>query len=313
MGLKKHSKILNRYGLGEETSFEEVSGGFNKNYDISVSGGRFFLKQRPSSHARNAVTDCQVAEHLKSQGIDTGKPVKSLDGNYTVKDGMFVYCMFDYKDGELYQYSEDNLRIVGESLALFHKGMHNYEGRTSFDYSAIEWSMEMLEGLDNLSEWKGKINAAERVIGTYRPPKCLIHWDFHGGNMKIVDGKAIPFDFEFAHYDYRILDIANSAICMAAINHDETNYGNAESFIQKCELDFEKNDAFLSGYEKILHLTEEEIKVFSEALEIAWIGWTAYTLKNMECSKQTIENAKHFPNWVEKNRYDISKNIQRRR
>ncbi|MEM5804900.1 MAG: phosphotransferase, partial [Candidatus Aenigmatarchaeota archaeon] len=268
-------------------------------------GGRFFLKQRPEGHVPNTVTDCEVSRFLLKKGIETGEPVMSTNGAYAVIEGKHVYCAFSFKEGKEYRYSADNIRKAGEALAEFHRNTIGYSGSTSFEGDAFGWSRRMIEGLEGLDGWKERLDNAERTFKEHEPKllKTLTHWDFHGGNIKIIEGKVVPFDFEFAHHDYRILDIANSSICFAAIRSPD--YGNAESFIQKCELDFGKNRLFLDGYRNITPINDEEAGVFPEALDVAWIGWISYTLKNRKCGEKAVENAKYFPEWVERNRERI--------
>jgi len=305
------TKVLNEFGIKSKPKYIEVPGGFNNNYDIFVSEGRFFLKRKPESRVSNTLTDCEVSQYLFEKGVETGKPLKSAEGVFEVRDGGYVYSMFNYKDGENYNFSDENITKAGESLAMFHANMIDYARKISFGEDTLTWSKEMLEELE-IEGWKEKLSNAEIEFAKHlsRMLKTPIHWDFHGGNIKIIGGKIVPFDFEFVHYGYRVLDIANSSICLTAISPPD--YGDAESFIQKCELDFRENRLFLAGYENITSLNDEELQVFPEALDVAWIGWTAYTLKNKKCSAETVKNAKHFPDWIEANRERIREECRKR-
>ncbi|MBI4017686.1 MAG: phosphotransferase, partial [Candidatus Aenigmarchaeota archaeon] len=179
----------------------------------------------------------------------------------------------------------------------------DYRGHVSFTGNAVDWTYRWLPNEENEFSRLARehLEHDRKELSEAQLPQQAIHWDFHGGNMKFSD-KVYVFDFEFAHRDARVMDVANTLVCLAAMKPGEIDYSNAESFIMQCELDFGKARAFVEGYGG---LSANELRILPEALDVAWLGWSLYTFANKKAAASTLKKALHFPVWVSDNANDI--------
>jgi Ser/Thr protein kinase RdoA (MazF antagonist) len=294
----KFVQILKEYDINAN-KLKGRRGGFNKNWIVYTDNGKYFLKRRLLSRKEKALADCEISNHLLRKGMITSKPLKAKDGNYLIHDNGYVYSLFDYVRGGFYK--DKALPFVAKAMSDFHEKTKDYKGEVGMRMNAIDWTYSMMKGFENYEKY---ITKAENDFKGADLSKSLIHFDLHAGNMKFRGRKAIPFDFEYAHSDYKLLDVANSLICLTALNPYELDYGNAETFIKPCKLDFQKSKTFISEFNKLSNI-EEEIETLPSHLNLAWISWALYTFKTMDCSERTIKNAEYLPKWIEENREKI--------
>ena len=271
----------------------------NKNWIVYSDKGKYFLKRRPIKYKERAFADCEISEHLLRKGMLTAKPLKTKDNNYIVFEKDYVYSVFDYIQGSFYK--DELLPHVAKTMSDFHEKTRDYKGEVGMKVNAIDWTYSMIKGFEGYEKY---IARAENDFSGVDLSKSLIHFDLHAGNMKFRGAKAIPFDFEYAHKDYRLLDVANSLICLTALDPKELDYGNAETFIKPCELDFQKSKTFILEFNKLSNIGEE-IETLPSHLNLAWVSWALHTFKTMICSERTIKNAEYLPRWVEENREKI--------
>ena len=299
MVMKNNSmRFLEDYGISVKR-LKERRGGFNRNWIVYADEGKYFLKERPIKHKERALVDCEISEHLLRKGVKTAKPLKTKDGNYLVSEKDYVYSLFNYILGSFYK--DEFLPSVAKTMSDFHEKTNDYNGEVGMRMNALDWTYSMTKGFENYEKY---ITKAENDFKGADLSKSLIHFDLHAGNMKFRGRKAIPFDFEYAHTDYKLLDVANSLICLTALDPKELDYGNAETFIKPCKLDFQKSKTFISEFNKLSNI-EEEIETLPSHLNLAWISWALYTFKTMDCSERTIKNAEYLPKWIEENREKI--------
>lgn len=292
------AQILREYDVNA-VRLKEKRGGFNKNWVVYADSGKFFLKRRPLNRKERALADSEISDHLLMKGVTTTRPVKTKDGNYLVLDNKYAYSLFDYFRGGFYK--DEALPSVARAMSDFHEKTADYRGEVGMKTSALEWTYSML---DDFEQYKKYISRAEDDLTRADLSKPLIHFDLHAGNMKFRGLKAVPFDFEYAHRDYRLLDVANSLICLTALNPREIDYGNAETFIKPCKLDFRKSKTFISEFNKSSNI-EDEIETLPSQLNLAWISWALYTFKTMNCPEKTVKAGEFLPRWVEENREKI--------
>lgn len=303
------TKVLANFGVTENVSFSAINGGFNQNWVVSTNLGKFVLKRRPFKSIERAKTECELSLFLMGK-FPTAKPIKTLKSGYVHKGEENVYSLFKFVEGERYSDTVDNLKTVAKSMAIFHKKTRRYSGKTAFKTNTINWCKSLLkEYVGTNKEIFQKIanNCIKNLSKVAKNlSKTVIHWDIHAGNLLISKKTAIFFDLEFAHKDYRIMDLGNTLTLLAALNPEKIDYGDAISFIQKCELNLEKANIFISEYCKFNALNNVELNHIADAMSLAWVSWSLYTLNQLRSSEKIIQNALYFPQWIEKNRNYIA-------
>lgn len=297
-------EILKEFKIDEFTNSSLIKGGFNKNWIIETSKEKYFLKRRSTTEKRRIETDSKASKHLSEKKVPSAAPIKARNGEYTVKRGNYAYSLFDYIESEEYREDPELLRKAGETLFKMHKNLKGFE-HTLHNKDAVEWSREQCREpipQKTLSRAKKTIEKAGEEIKNENPPKTTIHWDYHGGNIRVKENELYVFDFEFTHEDYRIMDIANSLICFTALSSENIRYSNALSFIQSCEIDEGKARIFLNSYNNIQN---KEKNLLPEALLVSWWGWVFYTLHQKNTYNIEKERMNYFPKWVENNKEKI--------
>lgn len=232
-------EIPNEFKIDEVTNTSLIEGGFNKNWVIETPKKKYFLKRRPITEKRRIETDSKASKHLSEKEIPSADPIKARNGEYLVKKNNYAYSLFNYIESEEYREEPELLKKAGETLFKIHKELKGFE-HTIYDKDAIEWAKGHCKGpipKETLSRTKKTIKKAEKRIKDENLPKTTIHWDYHGGNIRVKEDELYVFDFEFTHEDYRIMDIANSLICFTALSQEDIRYSDALSFIQPCEID----------------------------------------------------------------------------
>lgn len=295
-----YSQIFKKYCISVK-KLKEKRGGFNKNWIVYSDEGKYFLKRRPTSRRENALADCEISDHLINNGITTAIPLKIVKSDYLFSDDNYVYSLFEYIHGSFYR--DELLPSVAKIMAEFQEKTKNYDGIIGMENNALEWTYSLSTNFENYDKY---ISKAEHELKEINLSKSLIHFDLHAGNMKFRGRKAIPFDFEYAHFDYKLIDVANSLICLSALDPNEIDYGNAETFIRPCKLNFQKSKIFISEFNKYSNI-KDEIEALPACLNIAWLGWALYTLNNIKYCEKTIKNVGFFPKWVEENKEKILK------
>ena len=304
--------IVEKFGF-HATGFQEARGGFNKNWIVSCSDKKFVLKRRPTSALQRSKTECELSEFLASRGFPTAKPVKSPSGNFILQGNSYVFSLFEFVNAGKYVDSVPGLKAAARSMALFHEKTVGYAGTQSFQGTSLNWCERSLEEYSGPGKEKFAEMARENMLEIEQRSeelsRALVHWDFHAGNLLAGSDKVFVFDLEFAHEDYRVMDVANSLSLLAALSPGKIDYGDALSFVQECELDFNKARAFLSEYNSCSALNENDFKSLPAALSLAWISWSLYTFNKLSFSEKLVEKALYFPAWVEKNRDKILKRL----
>lgn len=301
--------VLANFDITGSFSFSTTDGAFNKNWIVSTNLGKFVLKRRPFKSIERSITECELSLFLVGK-LPTAKPIKALKSGYVYKGKEGVYSLFKFVKGERYRDTVDNLKAVAKSMAVFHKKTLRYSGKTAFRTNAIGWCKSLLK--DYIGTDKEVFRKIANVCinnlskAANNLPKTVIHWDIHAGNLLISKKTAIFFDFEFAHKDYRIMDLGNTLTLLAALNPEEIDYGDAISFIQKCELDLEKANTLVSEYCKFNALNNIELNHIADAMSLAWVSWCLYTFNQLRPSERIAQKALYFPRWVDRNRKYIA-------
>lgn len=300
------SIVLPQFGINNVEKIDLIQGGFNKNWIVLAQKKKYILKRRPINEKEHSENECKSALLLIKNGILTAKP-SYIDGRFCVVQDSFAYSLFEYIQGEEFIDNKRNIELMAEAMAKVHKIKNSLN--IHFEGDCIKWGKRWILNYNYASKEILEIinyyRNIEKNIERDKLPKTIVHWDLHPGNVIFSGDKIYVFDLEFVHKDYRIADMANSLTLLAGIDLKRVNYGDALTFIQKCRLDFKKASWFIDAYHKINKISETEIENLPYFLQIAWLGWSFYTLHKKRVFDVNFSDVLYFPRWVEENKYNI--------
>ncbi len=317
--------VVKDFGITEVKRIELFHGGFNANWLITTSNGKFILKRRAEEEREKSIKEALLSNILSGK-ISTASVVMASSGSPEVTKKGWCYTLFEFVEGRKYDYSDADLSRLAATMARMHAATRNPDALTienvpDFRWNAIDWSNSYVEkckkgGLVNqntIAKAKEILAKARRRVGkaerSSELERTMVHWDFHPGNVLIAGSKVYIFDLEFAHIDNRTADIANSIILLTALDMAKIRYDDAATFIQRCEIDLDKLYVFIKSYSGVYKLSAEEVFVLPAYLEIAWLGWVFYTFYKMPRSKAKESDSLYFAQWVEDNIERIAQTI----
>lgn len=264
------------YGLSSQTTCKLFRTGINHTY--MVGDGDNSLVFRVYSHNWRSPVEIEEEIHLlcllKENGVSVSYPIPDRDGNYMQElqapEGVRYGVLFSFAEGgKVRNFSAKTSYTIGILMAQMHQVTHNqtlqridYNPYTltqlpyvlaSAHFSASNEEMVFVKQVGDFftTEFE-KIDKNEARRGT-------VHLDIWYDNMSINgESEVTLFDFDFCGNGYLLYDIA---YFMMQLYHTEPDK-------QQYQL---KLDAFLSGYETIAVLTQEEKKWLPLAGAAIWI------------------------------------------
>lgn len=265
--LNQAKEVLKKFGLVEMYELSPLNGAFNTNWLVSSKKKKYILKRRNIKNLKNSKKEVILQDLLKNK-INTAAPVFSLDNSEVVISRRWCFTLFEYIDGRAYSESIHDFALVANALSDLHYKTSDIKDLSKtkipdFNWTVIKWAKEFVElcrksGLINIyhiEEALLYLNLAEKEIGRLehiKPlRKSLVHWNFHNGNLLIKGDDVYVFDFEFAHFDNRIADIANSLPFFVSHSQAKIKYDDAATFIQPIKFDMIEFERFLSLYDCI--------------------------------------------------------------
>jgi Ser/Thr protein kinase RdoA (MazF antagonist) len=199
---------------------------------------------------------------LKENNIEVSYPIPSglkYIMNFNAPEGERMGVLFSFAKGEKNQdLSNDMHRRIGELMANMHQVTDMLQvKRTSYTSEVL-----FLESLQHIRKFLS-YDSAEMAfmrsvqawlatefnkIQTHELRKGVVHLDIWFDNLNNDEGKITLFDFDFCGNGWLCLDVAYYIMQVFYTERDETI----------CR---EKVDSFLSGYESITPLSEEEKRI----------------------------------------------------
>ena len=200
--------------------------------------------------------------------------------------------MFEFVPGHEFEKNAAQANESGLTLAKFHRATSQYEPHTSYNIPRGDYhdapgvrtglcaigstlkSHDSFTGDDfELSELvqhllKKYDDDAEQVNqrGLTQWPEQIVHSDWHPGNVLFRKNKVIAvIDYDCARISNRITDVANGVLQFSIIAS-----GDPASWPE--HLDEERFHAFISGYQSIASLSEEEKQCLSPLMAEALIA-----------------------------------------
>jgi len=259
---------------------QNFRGYVNIAYEISMlhEGQRrkYFLRRyREGIMAEELDFEHSVIDHLINQGFDiVARIFRTKQGLTYVKQKVeegegeaIFYTTFDFLQGEdKYTWDEpdcnvEELQSSAYVFAQYHNKVFNFvpEGRRH-EPKIVDLLPVIAENVERAAEKVGETvfdkyfleslaHIQNNIKSTLRSinekeyqhlPQLVIHCDFHPGNLKFEDGKAIGlFDFDWAKVDVRCFDVA------FALTYFCTTWGG----VRDGEFQLDKAGLFLSSYQ----------------------------------------------------------------
>jgi homoserine kinase type II len=251
---------LQKYDLGELTSFQEILAGIdNSNFILETTKGKFILTIFERRIKENELPFfINLTSHLAENGIPCPRPALDKSGASIVdlKDKKSAIVSF-LKGGEVKNITPEHCFEVGKILAKMHLAAESFSEKRENDVGVNFWrslfskfedlaenyqpglKKEILENLDFLEKsWRFDL------------PSAPAHLDMFPDNVFFDENQKLSgvIDFYFAANDALIYDFA--AVMIAWCDSEE-------SFSQ-----------LLSGYELVRKFSESE----KDFLKIALVG-----------------------------------------
>ncbi len=191
---------------------------------------------------------------------------------------------------------KNNGIILGRAVAQIHKALKNIEDEidiyeADFFDELSSWVIPELEK-KYISFKDGVIDIIYNFKKDYESlPRQLIHRDMHTGNLLFEDGVLSCYlDFDLSQKNVRIFDILYIACSqLVEIYKDETRLKQWREIFA----------GILQGYNKLLPLSEEEIKSIPILFLFNEVLFTAFYLKNGE--PEIAKNCVEMTNWLHDN------------
>ena len=265
------AKLLqDQYNLDLETSCKLFRTGMNHLYVVTGGGYKYVLRV----YTFNWRSKFDVSEELRllrflhGNGIAVAYPIADRNGEYiqeiNAQEGVRYGVLFSFADGKKDpRFSAEVSYNIGVTMARIHQLTENFQvSRATYDSKTLlEDSLKRTQSFfspkidemkfvgmlkDYLTMEYGKVNLKSLRTG-------VVHLDIWFDNMHFDNDDGITlFDFDFCGNGWLCLDIAYFLFQLYNTNADEAG------FKQKAE-------AFLSGYESVQQISDEEKRILPMA------------------------------------------------
>lgn len=286
---------LSYYDLGVVESITDFPRGSWRSPKVGIvcERGKFLLKRRTVSNARldRVRFVHRVQTHLIAAGFPVARLVPSRNAGPTlVQIRDHIYELFEFVAGQSYQHTTAETHDAGVMLARFHQATGNFAASPApamphgdyHDAGGVRTGLcaigSTLSSHDSFSGDEAELaTLIQFLLGQYdcaadavnagdlaRRPERIIHSDWHPGNLLFRNQKVVAVvDYDAVSYSRLAVDVANGALQFSII-------GGGDPDTWPDHLDEERLAAFLSGYESLVPISNEERRCFpwlmSEAL-----------------------------------------------
>jgi Ser/Thr protein kinase RdoA (MazF antagonist) len=262
--------LQERYDLDIQTSCKLLRTGMNHLYLVTDGGDKYVLR----IYTYNWRTKLEVSEelrllrYLQSNGIPVSYPIPDRNGEFIQEidalEGVRYAALLSYADGKkVPKFNAQTSHTIGVTMAMIHKYTENFPiNRITYDsksllvdsfrrtqsfFSPRIDEMKYVAMLtEYLTEEYNKVNTKSLRTG-------VVHMDIWFDNMHFGNDDSITlFDFDFCGNGWLCLDIAYFLFQLYNTNLDEAEYKR-------------KAEAFLSGYESIQQISDEEKRILPMA------------------------------------------------
>lgn len=275
--------VLSHYELGVIESITDFPRGSRRSPKVGIVSerGKFLLKRRSLDrvHPDRIRFAHHVQRHLVANGFPAPGLIATRDGRadlLQIRD--HVYELFEFVAGHACRQTPIEARDAGTVLAQFHQATDEFpvpqvEGAPRGDYhdapgvrTGLCTIGSRLSLHDSFTGDEAELaDLTQVLLGTYDRSAGLVndlgirswserivHSDWHPGNLLFRNQKVVAvIDYDSTRFSQRIIDVANGAFQFSMI-------AGGDPVTWPAHLDEERFQAFLSGYESRLDLSEHE-------------------------------------------------------
>ncbi len=287
--------VLSHYDIGVIESLTPFARGSRASPKVGIvaARGKYLLKRRAPHRAQ--MRRVEVAHRVQTALVAAGFPAPRLIPSRTeaasyVRHGEHIYELFEFVPGHPYERAESEARSAGEHLARFHDLLADMVGGWSgprgdyHDAPAIRTGLcaigaslsshDSFAGLPSdldactrnlLSGYDAAAAAAGR-LGVAELPRCIVHADWHPGNVLFRKGVTVAvIDYDSVRLSTAVTDVANGALQFSfAAGGDPDTW--------PAHLDEDLLRAFAAGYTSRRTLSSEEREAIPPLMIEALIG-----------------------------------------
>lgn len=262
--------ITEKYQLNENFICKLFRTGVNHTYFISDNETKFVIrvycyKWRTKKEIKQ---ELELLILLKNNSLSVSHPIADKNGNFiqeiNAPEGIRYVVVFSYAKGEKIRFmSNETCYYIGSLMAKIHNITENKKiDRVNYDFEMFlnssynylkTFFTEDLDEMKFLKEIGSKIPKRIKECNLLEDQKGIVHLDIWYDNLSVNNENEITiFDFDNCGNGLLILDVGYFCKQLFFIESDKNEY----------EL---KAKSFLNGYQKIRHLSENEIKLIPEA------------------------------------------------
>ena len=255
---KKAAQILKHWNLEGETITDiYYEGTGNKNDSACYVGKRYVLKY--TANLGKLKNHIEVSKAIESIGLMSAVPVLTTDGLEYIQDGELYFYVTRRLNGQQMVsgsfYDGDavsNARFVGEIIGQLHLALSKVENCVSeadLLGTVRDWALPNAQRVLGLTD-----DFCKEYLNTFaalypKLPRQIIHRDPNPGNIICSQDQWGFIDFDLAERNARIYDPCYAATAVLS-----------ESFGEDNDKWLEVYRNIISGYDSVVHLTDEERK-----------------------------------------------------
>ena len=270
------SEILNsNYELGASISSRFYVHGLHDNYLIECNKMKYIYRVYRNTWrtTEEILFELDTLSHLEKKSSNVAAPIKTKNNEVVthieVPEGTRLGVLFQYADGypPLRDISSNECKLLGVSVANIHKNTDDFKSKYKREILDLEYlvdnSLKLIYPFLNLSqiEYLNKIREIiYENVSNITPENSDFGFctgDINPTNFHINKNNVIThFDFDQCGYGFRAFELGKFTLCLR--NHD---------------LKTEKVLSFLSGYESVREISEQEKKAipYFEVIAIIWV------------------------------------------
>jgi Ser/Thr protein kinase RdoA (MazF antagonist) len=272
--------LQSNYSFGPNTFCQLLKAGINHAYLVTDGGKKAIFRV----YSLNWRTEEEIKEEirlltlLQENSLPVSYPIADHNGNYiqplNAPEGGRMGVLFSFAEGEkILSLSAELHYKIGQIMARFHQIIHNLTLKRN-TYTAQVLVVDSVEKLALFlpaeSPEMAFMYATQRYlldvfarIDDDNVRRGVVHLDIWFDNLNITpDGMVTLFDFDFCGNGLLCYDIAYYIMQIHSTEPDETEF-------------LTKKDQFLSGYESVTKISDEEKKLLpmlGEAVYFFYIG-----------------------------------------
>ena len=270
---------LKNYPLGELVDFQGISSGIeNTNYFVSTTLGDYVLTLFEELKAEELPYFLTIMAFVSSNGVPSAQPIRNNDDAYlSTLNGKPAAIVEKLAGSDVEAPNSTQCAVIGQAMAKLHLAsleldIHRDNSRgANWRQQAAELLLPLVD--QDSSELIQDELAFQAPYNTLGLPKSVIHADLFRDNALFSGNKLSGIiDFYYACNDYFTYDIA-VAVNDWCVAPDGT-------------LDKERFGAFISAYQAIRPLTEDEVSHWPIVIRAAAFRFWLSRLRDVHFPKE---------------------------